>query len=368
MQALKQHFLKSRWFRRLSACGLAAGFVGAALSARAQPEIYGDPASSAFIRIPADADDWTRHFRVGALVGLNINANFNMKGQFNASGNKTSGVYDDGYVHADKAGSTDGYTSYWGYDKASQYDAATHTLTMHSASTFAPTSSGAASEGGVFPGFEMAYGDNLWYWKHARVGWELGFGLLPISITDSHRMNASVNQSSYKFNTGDIIVPGAPYQGGSSGQGPLISTQHSVSTTTDPNGIITGSRTLDVTLYTVRLGPSFYWDLSENVGMSLGAGPAIGIASGDYSYNETITTGSVSTPNHGSFGSTDVVFGGYVNGALMYHIDDNGRNADLYLGVQYMPMQDANFSSGGRSSTLNLGGQVYISAGINWPF
>ena len=31
----------------------------------------------------------------------------------------------------------------------------------------------------------MAYGDNLWYWKHARVGWELGFDLLPISITDN---------------------------------------------------------------------------------------------------------------------------------------------------------------------------------------
>jgi len=31
--------------------------------------------------------------------------------------------YDDGYVYNDKSGSADGYTSYWGYDKASQIGA-----------------------------------------------------------------------------------------------------------------------------------------------------------------------------------------------------------------------------------------------------
>jgi hypothetical protein len=63
--------------------------------------------------------------------------------------------------------------------------------------------------------------------------------------------------------------------------------------------------------------------------------------------------------------ATDVVYGGYADATLMYHLVENG---DLYLGVQYMSLGNANISGGGRSAELNLGGQVYITAGINWPF
>ena len=85
-------------------------------------------------------------------------------------------------------------------------------------------------------------------------------------------------------------------------------------------------------LYTVRLGPSFYWDLTEHIGMSLGAGPAVGIVSGDYKYDETITAGGISARNAGQIGGTDLVYGGYVNAAVMYHVLDN---ADIYIGAQY---------------------------------
>jgi hypothetical protein len=52
----------------------------------------------------------------------------------------------------------------------------------------------------------------------------------------------------------------------------------------------------------------------------------------------------------------------------MYHIKDDDKNGDLYISAQYMPMTDAIIGGGGREGRLNLGGQVYISAGINWPF
>jgi hypothetical protein len=216
----------------------------------------------------------------------------------------------------------------------------------------------------------MAYGYNLWYWSHARVGWELGFDLLPISITDSHPMSATVNQSTYNFDTGGIIMPGAPYQGGSSGQGPLLpGSPASVSSQTLSSGTVTGTRTLDLKLYTLRLGPSFYWDLGDHMGMSLGVGPAIGIVSGDYEYDEIVTAGGVSARNTGSFGTTDVTFGGYANGTLMYHLHDfDEKTGDIYISAQYMPMTGATFSNGGREGHLNLGGQLYLSVGINWPF
>jgi hypothetical protein len=307
----------------------------------------------------SENDEWTRHFRIGAMVGLNISANFNMKGTFNIS--KPTGVYDDGYVREDNTGNAFGQTGYWGYNNASQL--AGSSLTMQNTTSYT-TSGGSESSGSAFAGFDMAYGGNLWDWGRARIGWDLGFGLLPISITDNSSMSASVKQTTYTFNTGGIVVPGAPYQGGFNRQGePTIFFNPTSSSTNTSQETITGSSTLDVMLYTVRLGPSVYWDLNEDFGLSAGAGPAVGIVSGSLKYNDIIPTSSV--PNKGQVDATDVVYGGYVNASLMYHLEKNG---DLYVGVQYMSLGNATISGGGRQGQLNLGGQVYISAGINWPF
>jgi hypothetical protein len=333
----------------------------------AQPEVYGKPDSSAFVRIPSDADDWTRHFRIGALVGMNIRANFSMKGQFNISGNNpASGIYDDGYVRVDSTGDVGGGTTYWGYQNASQYNAAAQTLTMHAITSFSASSS-ESEDGGPFPGFDMAYGDNLWYWKHARVGWELGFDLLPISITDNHPISATVNQSTYTFNVGNVTIPGAPYYGNPSGSSAMIpNTPPTVTSQPFYSQTVTGTRSLDVMLYAVRLGPSFYWDLTEHVGVSLGAGPAVGVVSGDYKYDETITAGGTTAHNSGKVSGTKLIYGGYVDATVMYHVP--GENADIFVGARCMPMGDATFSGSGREGRLNLGGQVHILAGVNWPF
>ena len=362
--------LPAYFMKRFHACfarGLLGFFAGVALAASAQSDsmdtFAGKPDSSKFIRIDPDDHDWTRHFRIGGMVGMNISADFKTKGTFNISGNNAAnGIYDDGYVRVDDTGNAGGLTGYWGYNNSEQL--AGNTLSMHGASSYATTGS-ANESGSAFAGFDMAYGDNLWYWKHARVGWEFGFGLLPINISDNSPMAATVSQSTFTFATGGIVMPGAGYQGGPSGQGPVISGTPSSVTTNSTAGTVSGSRSLDVMLYTFRLGPTFYWDLNTYFGMQLGAGPAFGIVSGTYKYNETVTTSAGSTRNHGSFGFTDLTYGGYVNGTLLYHIIND---ADLYLGAQYMPMGNSSFSSGGRSGQLNLGGQLYISAGINWPF
>ncbi len=369
--------------RKFSLCGsarfqagcLACGFTGLAMSASAQFEpaqnassmdaFGGDPDSYKFILIPSDSGDWTRHFRIGAMVGLNINAKFNEQGLFNVSGNNPAGgIYDDGYVLPDQSGDTK-YTGNWGYNNASQYNSALQTLTMHASSSYA-TSGESTDNGGPFPGFDIAYGDNIWYWKHARVGWELGFGLLPVTIKDDSTMTATVNQTASTFSTAGItLFPSAPYQAGPSGNSVLIPLAPSSTAQSSANGSVTGSRQLDEMLYTLRLGPSFYWDLTEDFGMSLGAGPAVGLVNGNYKYNEVITANGVNTSNSGSFNTTGVIYGGYVNGTLMYHVLNN---ADFYLSAQYMPLGNASFSNGGRQAELNLGGQVYVSLGINWPF
>ena len=112
--------------QRWTAC-LAASAALLALPARAQLDTFGgNPDSSAFIRIPKDTDDWTRHFRLGALVGLNISANFSENGHFGSS--PGAGYFSNGYVLPDATGDKN-YTSNWGYNNASQLNGSTLNMT-----------------------------------------------------------------------------------------------------------------------------------------------------------------------------------------------------------------------------------------------
>ena len=313
--------------------------------------------------------DWARHFRVGALVGFNIKADFKMTGNFlNPNDNLAKGIYDDGYVRTDSTGNDGGLTTFWGYNSASQYHGgANPTLTMNSTTSYSTTGNGVHEESGTFPGLDMAYGGNLWYWKDLRFGWDFGFGLLPISLTDKTTMGAQVVQSTYTFDASGIDKFPAPgYQGGFNGPGALLGANPIPPVTSQTNtGTIGGSRTLDVMLYTLRFGPSVHWDINNSVALSASLGPAAGFVSGNYRFNDVIQSGGGTTQNKGKIGMNEFVYGGYVNGTLMYHVEKNG---DFYISAQFMPLSSASVSSGGRAAKLKLDGSVYISAGVNWPF
>jgi len=344
--------------------GLAAWAAGVALPAHAQMNTFGgDPGTNVFLPIPRDTDDWTRHFRLGALVGMNISANFSMKGQFGVA--NPPGFYDaNDYVLADATGDKD-YTANWAYSSSSQIKG--NDLVMTGASSFSTTGS-SQSDGGFQPGLDMAYGGNLWYWRHARVGWDLGFSWLPIDIISHQSFVGTVNQTQYSYDISGLQgqIPSAPYTGAKNGLGPLIPrSPSSTATLASSQGIVSGTHELDVSLYTLRLGPTMFWDLTDRTSISFGVGPAVGLVDGDYKYNEFITANGHSTPNSGKISGDDIVFGGYVNATFLYHLQKNG---DIYLSAQYMPMTDAAISGAGREGDLQLNGQLYISLGINWPF
>jgi hypothetical protein len=322
--------------------------------------------------------DWANHFRIGAMVGFNIKADFKLAG--NLPINHPAGVYDDGYVHPPPPGTVDDTTSDWGYNYGSQFSG--QALLMHSTTSFSPSSSTSASKNAPpLPGFDLAYGGNLWYWHRARIGWDFGFGLLPISLSANESAAGNASQSTFSFNTGPdtsvlltpVHLPGGitqppilpPGYQGTPNAGPLIhSTPTLVGTMGSPNATFTGSQTLDVMLYTLRLGPSVYWDFNSYLGMSVGVGPALGIVSGDLKYNETITT-ATAVQNDGKTSGTDLVYGWYANATLLCHLVKHG---DIYISGQYMPLGNATISGQGRQGTLTLDGAVYVSAGVNWPF
>jgi hypothetical protein len=320
-----------------------------------------------------DTDSWWQHLRVGAPVTFNVHASFSESGTFMLPGGLAGAagvtnvdhVYDNGYVKVDNTGTNIGYTSFWGYNSASQYNAAAQTLTFLSSTAYT-TSGSATSSGSAFVGFEAAYGTDIWKWDQVHIGWEAGFGLTPIKISDSGPLLATVNQSAFTFSTAGIIPPTAPYNGGPSGLGPNIQNVATAAGTTNVAGTVTGSRSLNVIVYTLRLGPTIYWDMNPYVGLMAGAGPAVGFVNGNYEFNENIvTSGGGVVNNSGKMGMTKTVFGGYVNANLVVHVVKNG---DFYLGGQFMPLGNAGFNSGGRQAQLDLSGAVQVTAGINWPF
>jgi hypothetical protein len=345
-------------------------FMGMTLAARADETPSEQEAFDRYFGMPAAArqSEWTTHFSIGAAVGFNISAKFNENGTFNLpSSSLANGIYDDGYVLPGKTAGT-GYTWDWGYQNSKQYNAAAQTLTMDKTTSYTTPGNSSKDDGGPFPGFEMDYGGSLYHWQNFRIGWDLGFDLVPLTISDNQTLTATVNQNAYTFNVPNgIVVPGAGYQGSYNGPGPLLSTS-STSSLSTPTGTVSGTRSLDTILYGLRLGPTFYWDFANNWSASLGVGPAMGIVSAEYKYNEVVTTSTSSAQSNGSFHGLDVVYGGDVNATLFYHTADKKRPVDLYISAQFMPLGSADFSQGGRDAKLDLSGQIYISAGVNWPF
>ncbi len=307
--------------------------------------------------------DWTRSFRAGVLVGFNISADFSMKGSFGVSGG-SAGTYDDGYVRRDSGGAL---TSDWGYNSGSQYNSSSETLTMHRSSGFS-TASTASVRDSVNIGLDLAYGGNLWRGERFRLGWELGFGLLPMKISDRSTLSATVSRSAYTFDASGAIIPPAGYRGSPNSVGAAVisSTPTGAPTQETFNNVqITGSRTLDVNFFAFKLGPTLFYDLSPHIGLTLGAGPALGIVTGDLKFDETLNFSGGSSRNIGQLGSTELTYGGYVNAMVTFHTVKNG---DFYIGAQYMPMGKVTMGGSGRQAELNLSGQIYLSAGLNWPF
>jgi len=351
---------------RCFACGFA---VVALVAAEQQPQFDVPPPRDVWIKVPVKpAEDWPRHFRVGMLVGMNIKADFSRSGQFPVSGSQPGGpgggthIYDDGYVLIDDTGNAQGFTSYWGYNNPSQVTG--QTLTFHSANSFS-TSGSSKADDSPYLGLDLAYGGQLGRWGPTRYGWEFGFGFMPSSIADKQPTVAVLNRTVHTFDTGGILVPSDHYNGGPSGIGPTIQDNAMPQTGDTTLGTVAGSQTLDVTLYVVRLGPMLHWELHPQWAVSLSAGPAVGYVDGELRFDEILQAGGGSGRNTGKIAGSGMVYGGYVNAALMYHAVEKG---DFYIGVQYMPLSRMSVNGAGREARLNLAGGIYFSAGFNWPF
>ena len=326
-------------------------------------ELFGPP--------PDPNANWSKHFRLGALVGFNLKGEFSMSGQFSGNSNPGGSVagqnhsYDDGYVNVDATGNDGGMTWNWGYQSSGQNIGST--LQFHTVQSYETSGGSATVDGDAEVGIDLAYGGRITRMWGGTLGWEFGFGWLPIEINNNLSGSANVTRLVHSYDTFGIELPGAPYQGGFNGPGATISDTPVVLPNQTLTGVpLSGSQTLDLNLYNFRLGPTLQWELHPRIAVAVSACAAFGIVGGGLKYNETLAFSDGTTANNsGEVGDTQFVYGGYLSGTFLFHAVQNG---DIYLGFQYMPMSSATFSGDGREGTLDLTGALYISAGINWPF
>jgi hypothetical protein len=338
------------------------GFTSARLSA----VVAGTAALAAATPVHAQ---WTKHFRVGMQLAINIDAELGVAGTINIP--SQPGIFDDGYVLTDDTGNAQGVTTYWGYQNRSQYNQTDDTLTFTRTDSVALQNSTTTVDDSPYVGMEAVYGGPITRLGGARLGWEVGYSFLPINISDRRTLSGTGSGIRPVFDTrpfGESIeMPPAGYNGGPSGEqqpvivfDPLSSPGFTAPTT------ISGPRTLDVSLHNIRFGPTVHWEFARRWAVQGSAGGAVGIVTGDYKFNETIAVqGGTTTFNSGKIGTSEFVYGGFVNGVVLFHVEEHG---DIYAGVQFMTMSDSEVDEAGRRARLNLGGAFSFLVGVNWPF
>ena len=111
----------------------------------------------------------------------------------------------------------------------------------------------------------------------------------------------------------------------------------------------TGS--LDASLFTFRLGPTLFYDVSPHFGLTGGIGPAFGFITEVIPLRRTrFHRHRHSVTHKGQVQQHRPRLWRICELAATYHAEDSG---DIYIGVQYMPMTGSTFSKDGREASVN---------------
>lgn len=312
------------------------------------------------------AQAWAKHFRVGMQITLNIEADIASGGFFNFE--SRPGEYEDGYVRADATRDPDQTTNF-SFESDNQVDTDARTLTFHRADSFEAEFSETSRDDSPYVGLELAYGTAITRWGNALIGWEAGYSFLPISIKDRRNLSGIVERGSYVYSYPDTVtLPTAPYTGPTTGAGGVVIDRDFTRGESEfLPGVARGSRGLDVSLHTLRLGPTIHFELARRWAVQGGVGPMVGYVTGDYNFDEELRLQGETTPRRaeGSFGGDDFVYGGYAQALLLFHFEQHG---DIYAGIQLMSLSGSEWEEGNRRAKLDMGATLSFLVGVNWPF
>jgi len=331
--------------------------------------------------------DATNRLTLSARFGLNISARFHgVVNPFAKSsvfgfprstpdGNRYN--YDNGYVLTDSTGNALGYTSNWGYDNASQVNAAgfpANTIEFDQTTAVGPAAGSSGNQ--VPPGIELTYDRQLSggdCWCDLRYGMEGAVNYMKASMRSTSVGPATLmtTTTAFSYQSGDT-PPAAPFQGTFGGFGyMLLQVPPTFPTTAGPTAFTPGATLtshdeFDADIWGFRLGPYIEWPVTQRISVRASGGLAGGLVYGHESWRQTVTppVGPAITTTGG--GSTfGMLLGGYVSVNGTYQINDRwGVDA----GAQFQDLGKFSPNFQGRIVDLDLSRSIFIEAGISYSF
>ena len=303
-------------------------------------------------------------------VAFSLRFGMNISSKFSGIGLPAAGAaygYYDGYVVTANPPNTSpnpNYTTYWGYDSASQLLGSPGNYTgvaFHSAAVAGGASSVASGGSDVSPGFELSYDRQMLEredWHNMRFGFEAAVNYMSISASGSSTFGVNVTETDYHF---PIAIPQPPplNDSGAPGQPALPVPGTSLA---PGAGSVLAQDSLDADLWGFRLGPYAELPLTEKLYLHASAGLAFGLLDSSVTWNEKFTPGSTVSGGGSDFSA---LVGGYISVDADYHFNPRW---DVEAAVQFQDLGTYNHNYGGRSAQLDLSQSVFIKVGISFDF
>jgi hypothetical protein len=268
--------------------------------------------------------------------------------------------------------------AYWGYDNASQYNAAANTFAFHNY-----TASGIPSEqsGGSNPylNVELTYNRELFVkedWHNTSFGIEAAVSYMPISFNSGGTFNnvfVTTTTTTYGFGLPAGLEPGPGYPGsvddyyGTPGSPVLVVPVPPPPgvPATAPGGTFSAYEHFDGNFFGFRLGPYVEYPFTDKLSLHLSAGLAAGLLYDHASWQETLVSGGVTTSNSGSGNDTDVLWGGYVSLQAQWQLN---QRWGVEVGGQFQDLGKYNNNSSGREVELDFSRAIFVHLGVSYSF
>ena len=308
-------------------------------------------------------------FSLGYFMEWNVSAKFQNTGRA-LFPPPAPGRYDDGFVLPSSRGNIDGYTWNWGYQHASQYDAANGLIMSRSSlpgGTVAATQETQGSD--LFHGMEAAYHRVLWEQRDrpVRLGIEAAFTYAPMNFGRQSQLTTDSRLDRFTYPLQGVHPPIAPYQGTFDGPGAMILDNPTVSSENIVNGVVLSSaRRLDLDMYGFRVGSRLSGELMPRLVGMVDAGVAVVVVDGQFAYQDTLQAGPLTVARaSGRSGHQGVLPGGYVGFGLQYLL---GHHWGLQYQVKFQYNGEYNQNADGRSVGVSLNPGILQMFGLSYSF
>ena len=335
----------------------------------------------------ASYQDSTNRVSLSLRYGLNINAKFKGigNGVLSGLGSGKNRVtldgdqynYSDGYVgngstlRADVSGNFLGYTSYWGYENASQYNSVANTFTFHNVTSAGIPSEVSGDNDNGCPSFEFTYDWQLGIkedWHHLRYGLGAAINYTRFSMNGNNSYNIFSTTEVYQFGGISGQQPAPGYQGLWSGNpGDPVLVVPGVSSSSSLSHNFLAQQDFDANIWGFRLGPYLEYPFNDKWSLHLSGGLALGLIDAEANWKEKLTQLSDNSTTSASGGgrNADLLWGYYISLNANYQIN---QRWGIEAGVQFQDLGTYSHNFSGRTAELDLSQSIFVQIGISYSF